>query len=185
MEENTGVALSQVKGLLANLNDNLAGKHGDYWILALKKMLRKEELPKPPSEVLMELNNTNPHREKMKEKVKSIAEYLHAIPVVAEVYILQEKDDDVDLVNISVYASTRNFIHKNKTSDTSGFYLQTDGKIRVGEQFFIKNRGDIDEIYEKWCKQFKIKNTLILKNFCAALIELGKMYEKAILDIEI
>ena len=45
MKKNTGLMLSEVRGLLNNLNDNLSGEYGDYWLKTLKKMLRKEKLP--------------------------------------------------------------------------------------------------------------------------------------------
>ncbi len=53
LTKNTGSMLfEEARGPLTTLFINLSGKHADYWFESLKKMLRKEEIPPPPIEVL-------------------------------------------------------------------------------------------------------------------------------------
>ncbi len=183
-KNNTGLALSEVRGPLNNLFDNLSGEHGEYWLTALKKLLRKEEIPEPPIKVLQAISKQNLHREKMREKVKVITKYIEKIPVVDEVHIIQQEDQDNDLITISVYASIATFFHNMEDCDTASFHLRTDGTMLVGNIESLREV-DIDPIYQKWCEQFNVKGTMTLKDLCTALIELGKMYEKTVLDIEI
>ncbi len=177
MKKDTGLMLSKIRGPLNNLLDNLSGEHGDYWLKALKKMLRQEEIPEPSAEIIEQIKPLD-FRTKSNEKIKEIADYLKKIPTVESVHICE--DDDMDLININVYPCLTDFLHKYDKKDSAYFYLKTDGAIKIGGV----DLKDTDATYDKWCKKMKPKDGMSLKDFCKALIELGKMYEETVLQIK-
>ncbi len=179
MENNTGLTLSQIKGPLTNLLENLSGEHCEYWLGALKKLLRKEKLPNPPDEVLKQMESYD-FRTASLQKIKHIADYLKNIPTVNIASIVD--DEDRGLINIGIYANVTDFLRQIKDQDDASFYLQANGKIKSGSV----DEKDADETYDNWYeKYFKESEMMDLKDFCKAIIELGQMYEDAILQIEV
>lgn len=176
--ENTGLMLSQTKGPLTTLMNNLSGKHADYWLTALNKMLRKEEIPEPPAEVLEQMEKFN-FQTVVREKLEEIESYLRTIPAVKRVYICEE--DDQDLINIEVYTTGTNFIRRYKEFDESYFYLKLNGKVVLSG---VDN--DADFIFDEWLeKYFPNNENMVLKDFCEALVALGEMYQNAVLQISV
>lgn len=172
--------LSEARGPLAKLLENLSSEHGDYWLAALKKMLRKEKLPEPSAEVLKQMEAPD-FRSAPLQKIQAIADYLSAIPTVTMVGIID--DEERDLLNLGVYPNVTDFLRKIEDQDDAPFYLGVDGKIRAGK---VEEK-DADATYYEWHKTYFKENesTMALKDFCEALVNLGEMYEKSILQIEV
>ncbi len=179
---NTGDVLPKsIKGPLINLLSNLSGEHSEYWLKALKKMLRKEEIPQPPPEVLKEMKSYD-FRTAALERIQEIADYLKTISTIKEVCLVDDEHDLIGLINIGVYPNTTDFFREIKNQEHAPFYLNTDGNVQVGKA----SEKDIDATYEKWVEKYSFKEnkSLPLKDFCKAVIDLGLMYEEAILKIE-
>ncbi len=174
MKKDTGLLLSEVRGLLNNLNDNLSGDHGDYWVSALKKMLRKEEIPIPPKEVIEALKSCN-FKKFADEKLEAVIRYIKDIPVVCNVERCEENDDD--LINICIYPRLNMFLHGNKDTklDTALFTLSSDGVIREVGGLDMQ---DMDKTFKAW-----EVDDWSLKGFINSLLELTKKYEEAVPQI--
>lgn len=172
MSKNTGVALSEIKGPLTNLLNNLSGEHGYYWLSSLKKMLRKENLPERPTEIVQSLN---PLRVSAREKLEKLAEYLRSIPVIHEVTIC-DIDEEGDLLNISVLPNLRFFIEGTvgEGFDSPLFWLKSDHTVQKGK---TTEMDCTDKIFDNFCKQDQYENII---EFCNAMIELGNRYEASV-----
>ncbi len=175
-KENTGLMLSKVRGPLTNLLENLSGPHGEFWLKSLNKLLRKEEFPEVPKEILEELSNP---LKKSRKKLQETVNYLKTIPVVRNAEI----DDDHTLpgiINITVQSTIKDFVSKATNNDTNGvlFYLdEKTGKIETVSY----DEDDSDDIFNSWIEN-KFNGDDIA-NFCKSLINLGKRYEEHITKI--
>ena len=179
-KKDTGLRLSLVKGPLTTLNNNLSGEHGDYWLTALKKMLRQEEIPQPPPEVKKLLDGLN-SRVRITEKIEKLKNYLNSIPVVSEVTICSS-DEDGDLFNITVYTNLNEFIQKDKHFDKALFTLHMDNTVDgVGISSEIK-----DKTFKEWENSYQenFSKGMNLDSFSKALWKLVEMYEKSVPEIE-
>ncbi len=174
MQKDTGVTLSEVKGLLANLNDNLSGKDGNYWIEATKKLLRKEEIPPRPPEVI---KNFNSQRISAREKLQEIVDYLNTLPAVHEATLCSE-DDGGDLISIHLYNNLITFINGYTNNDTPLFSLGSDNIItRIGGGA----EDDLaDYTFKEWVEDTNTFAYDSINKFCKAIIKLGNMYEKSV-----
>lgn len=142
-------------------------------------MLRKEVIPPPPDEALRQMEPYDFRTASLK-RINAIADYLKKIPTVVDIGI--PKGDDFYLMSIGVYPNVTDFLYEIKDQDDSPFYLQSNGEVEAGN-VSVK---DTDETYETWHrKYFNHSNTMNLTDFCKALVELGEMYEHAILQIEV
>lgn len=175
-KENTDLVLSKVRGPLSNLLTNLSGRHGEFWLESLNRLLRKEDLPEMPKEILEEI--TNPLK-RSKEKLQETVNYLKTIPVVRNAEI----DDEHTLpgiINITVQSTIKDFISKTTDNETNGvlFYLdEKTGKIETVNY----DEGDSDDIFDSWIEgEFDGDN---IASFCKSLICLSKRYEKHITEI--
>ncbi|MEI7810457.1 MAG: hypothetical protein WCI41_02790 [bacterium] len=179
-KQNTGLTLSQVKGPLSNLLDNLNGENGEYWLKALKKFLRKEEIPKPPIGAFILFKGLN-SKEKAKEKINEWINFLNTIPSVDEASEPQESYGE--FIDIRVSPNLNYFLNKNDNEDTALFSITTNGTIRSWKASGEKT----DFIYDKWYKEIykKEKSHCSIYSFYKALIKLGEMYENAIPDIKL
>ena len=177
MQENAGLMHSETGGPLKKLIENLSGKNGEYWLQKLKSMLRGEPPPVPPQEILNEMRGFQT-RKSAKQAVEKIRDYLITIPVVQYAHICE--DGDPSLINIGVYARLDYFLQGEiqQDSDTAYFYLEANGIVTCGGV----DEDDADLIYDKWEERFDKEPNL--KDFCVALLDLGKMYEEAVLSIE-
>lgn len=171
MQENTGLTLSEVKGLLANLNDNLSGKDGIYWFEALKKLLRKEEIPLRTIEVIKTLN---PLRLSAKEKLEKLSEYLMTIPVVHKVTICDEGEEG-DILNINVLPNLMSFVRGTISEDFDSpcFTLAKNHEVFLCK---VTDSDEIDGTFNTWSQE----DYESIDEFCKALLELGKMYEQSV-----
>jgi hypothetical protein len=177
--KNTGLMLSETQGLLKNLLDNLSGEHHDYWLKALKKMLRKEEIPEPSAEVLEQIEIYDFRTASIK-RIEEIADYIRKIPTVTETSM--PEGDDFCLINIGIYINVTDFIYKLKDEDDATFSLKSNGEISPWGNNGIRHA---DDTFKNWYKKyFKDESPMILIDFCKAVIELGKMYEQSILQIK-
>jgi hypothetical protein len=170
MQQNTGVMLSEAKGPLNNLMDNLSGEHSDYWLKALRKLLRQEEIPEPPPEVLKTLKSFN-QRGMAKKKMDDLVNYLNTIPAVHRARLCD--DDTRNIMDIEVYANFASFLHGNKDSneDQALFTLTQDRQVAI--------IGGVDHrIYDKTFDSFNAGRFSDLQAFVKALIWLGKEYVK-------
>jgi hypothetical protein len=175
MKKDTGVLLSEARGPLQKLIENLSGKNGSYWLDALTKMLRQEEAPKPPSEVVTQLKSVD-SRTRANEALEKLAEYVRAIPCVHEVYICNEQEGG-DLLNIGVYPNLMTFVHGETTGDDETFTLRINQKvILIGN---TPSSRETDAMFEKWYKK-EYENIDV---FCKALFELCRMYEESVPQI--
>ncbi len=166
---NTGLTLSEIKGPLDNLLDNLSGEHADYWLDAIKKLLRKERLPEPPADVAFTKGlNT---KIKALAKLKKWINFLNTIPVVYRTEIC--RDYLQDLIDIEVAPNLLSFLHSPKDEDKALFCLK---KVDGSVEYFNDSSAETDEIFDKWHEN-KYKD---IYTFFKALIELGEMYEKAV-----
>lgn len=171
--------LSEARGPLAKLLENLSSEHGEYWLAALKKMLRKEKLPEAPAEVL-KLIETPDFRSAPLQRIQAIAEYLREIPTVNFAHVVD--DEERDLLSIGVYPNVTDFLRKIKDQDDASFWLQANGTVK----YHGVEEKDADATFDEWCKKYFNENdTMTLKDFCDAVMNLGEMYEKAILQIEV
>jgi len=168
MKGNTGLMLYQIRGPLNNLLDNLSGENGNYWLEALKKMLRKEETQKKlPAEILAITEALN-SRENANIEIEEWVKYLNFIPSVCEA----NSSEDEDLIDINVYPNLASFLHEDKDADTALFVLETNGCVRRT----AKSGERTDDVFDKWCKN-SYEN---ISSFYRALIELCKMYKDAV-----
>lgn len=169
MKENTGLMLSEVRGPLKNLLDNLSGENADYWLNALKKMLRKEEFSKTPNnskEFIAELD----FREKSMKKLEEWIELLNALPAVCEASICS--DGNKGMIDIEVHPNFNQFLNNEKNRDGALFLLLTNGNVeRIAVATEIT-----DETFNKCFKNI-YKD---IYEFYKALIKLGEMYYEAI-----
>lgn len=169
MAKNTGLLLSEARGPLNNLLDNLSGEHAEYWLKALKKLLRKEELPEPPKEVLDLLASLD-SRKIAKDKIDYWVKILQAIPAVCEVII--SGPGEHCLIDMFVYPNLADFLTENKEDNRALFTLGVDGKvdyIRTGKEI-------TDDVFENWSKTVYID----IYTFCKEVIKLGELYQQAV-----
>jgi hypothetical protein len=173
--DNTGLVLSKVRGPLNNLLDNLSGDHADYWLRALKKMLRKEELPMPPKEVQEFLEKLE-SKEILRQKLNEWISFLEKIPVVVKVE--ETNPEDTDLLCIFFYQTTSLFLKAEKDSmtDFGMFMLKSDGTVYLLNDF---ENNVLDKVYKKWRKE-EYSN---LHEFSKALLELGNLYQSGVSNL--
>ncbi len=170
MKKDTGLALSDIKGPLENLLNNLHGKHGDYWLEALKKMLRREELPELPVNLKKSFVSFD-SRKRADSKLQEIVRYLKTIPVIHTVEICDESEDG-DILNINVYPNLMNFIHDENSADDALFVLKMNHEVDRSSS----SGENTDSTFETFC----LDHYESLDEFCKAMIELGQKYEESI-----
>lgn len=170
--KNTGLMLSETKGPLKNLLDNLSGENGNYWLIALKKMLRKERVPKLSSEDL-KLLMVSDSKQVIEERLVGWVNALKSIPVVEEVRICS-KEEVGDLIDIGVFSNIRTFYYgRDEEIDYPLFVITTDFKVRHSKD---DDGLETDKIYEGWKKD----EYPDIYSFYKALIELSVLYKNAI-----
>jgi len=166
-KKHTGLMLYQVRGPLNNLLDNLSGENGAYWLEVLKKLLRKEEPPKMPANVLAFTKALN-SKKIASEKIEEWAKLLNSIPSVHNVHIC---DDDA-LLDIEVSPNIAHFLHNDEHEDTALFVLEIKGSIK-----HLDGAGEVtDTTFDKWVKD-SYKD---IYTFYEALLELCEMYQNAV-----
>jgi hypothetical protein len=169
-KKHTGLVLSEARGPLNNLLDNLSGENGEYWLEALKKLLRKEELPKMPTDLFM-LTKALDSKQTASEKINEWVQFFNSIPCVYEAH----ECDDEDLIDICISPNLAHFLHPDEMNDTALFTLGIDLSIRrIGYDDPVAEI--TDDIFNKWCKN-KYDN---IYTFYKALLELCEMYENAV-----
>lgn len=172
--ENTGSMLfDDVRGPLTNLFANLSGKHSDYWLESLKKMLRKEEIPSPPIEVLEAVQSKN----KSKEKIEALINFLKSIPVVYDVEIGSLHSSY--FLDILVHPNVLSFSGLQEGVFHYGrFYLKDDFSFEYKKNFRL-TRSKENEIFYAFLTDYEgsYKN---IEGFSKALYDLGIIYQKNI-----
>ena len=172
-KKNTGLAFSEVRGLLNNLNDNLSGEHADYWHNALKKLLRKETLPEPPPAVLEAINAIS-SRQNAQEKLDKVMAYLKTIPSVLGVVQCTHSGSNY-LMTIYVQTNLNGFLINDTNSPYHETYiLLIEGEVKIGRK---ASAHYMDETYKIWRQKVKTKNIM---EFSKSLIALSAMYENAV-----
>ncbi len=166
-KKHTGLMLSEARGPLNNLLDNLSGENGDYWLEALKKLLRKEEIPKLPKKVLSYAHAMN-SRDDIAEKIEEWMDLILSVPSV----IYANNCDKDDLLDIEVLSNLADFINADYDHDAALFTLKSDGTVK--RQSRSGERTDIT--FEKWCKD-SYENISV---FYDALLELSELYRNVI-----
>ena len=166
MKTNTGLALSKVKGPLTTLNNNLSGENGEYWLNALKKLLRQEEIPDPLDDLtpIIDVLHKNTDR-----RVHDWMNLFRTIPAVLEVELAEDKWDGV-LFIITISTSLKSFLSRSLFEDSMNYGIKPNGDLKDGGGSF----GDTDVIHDKWCKDGSSQN---ISEFYEALIKLSKMYQ--------
>lgn len=169
-KKHTGLMLSEARGPLNNLFDNLSGEKGAYWLDALKKLLRKEKLPELPTNVLAFTKTLN-SKEDAKQKLEEWVSLFNAIPSVYRARVCDE-DDEIYLIDIEVSSNLACFIHGNENEDKALFSFGIYGSVdRTGAS------GEITDVtFNKWCKN-EYKD---LYTFYKALLNLSEMYQKVV-----
>lgn len=173
-KKNTGLMLSEARGPLNNLFDNLSGEHADYWLDALKKLLRKERLPELPTDDVSFVKGLN-SKQKAQKNITKWIEFLNIIPSVFKAVIYNPNHADNgndDVIDIDVHTNLASFLLNDVDAYQATFCLKMNGSIK----YFDDSSPTFDVIFENWKK----KSYPDIYTFCKALIELSELYEKAV-----
>ena len=175
MANDTGLMLSEARGPLNNLLDNLSGVHASYWLTALKKMLRKEEIPEPPLEVLEMMKKLNTRADTI-ERLEQLKSFFEKIPVVKVVELSEEDWGNGNIMSVGVYPNLIAFIEgENYNGDIAYFTIKIDGTV---ENTSSSNDYDKDQLFIKW--EGDKADFRSHKAFVEALFELGSICKNAI-----
>jgi hypothetical protein len=187
-KKDTGLMLSEVKGLLNNLNENLSGKDFDYWLKALKKLLRKEELPEPPVVPLVIFKD---FEKEVNQKIEKWIEALDKLPIVS--IVERQPKDFQTIINLVLHSNLKSML-SDSDEDTLDFMIASDGTIYKGDYYSERDGNQTntfrpDSIFEKWIDQFDVNGSnLLIKNgkvvflndFYNSLVELILSYQKGL-----
>lgn len=169
----SGMMLSEFEGPLKNLLSNLSGKNGDYWLEALKKFLRKEDLPLPPIEVMKDLN---PTLVSAREKMEKLTTYLKSLTVVHDVYDVCGSEE-AELLIIGIYPNLRTFIDQQMPLGFGPVIFYVNSKFQVSG-FYEKNDDFIDHIFRENISDTQSYPTIT--DFSEQMEILAKKYQESI-----
>ncbi len=183
MKKNTKQTCPKVGKLLNELNNNLSGKHGDYWLKALEKMLRKQRLPVPPAELIKIVDRSTIQKNIIGKRDLLVA-YLKSIPVVHDVTI-PSKEFKNSLLDIEVCPNFSCFLDPDKDhkGDSACFDLRMDGEVLLVNRDCKIFDSTFERRFKRWFKLEK-KNKNNFRLFLKALIELGEHYKVAVPNID-